>query len=158
MASEQTEQKKKAKPSTRISSVGSDSVSAMANKRITMSRRKQLGQAVWLFCLFAHFVPENWSGNEPVVVAGGNVITDRDIAERLDVTCCTVADWRRRLRRAGLLTWLVSPGVGRVYFLQAINRLLGPEQKPFPVLRPQSHGSSSRPPLVEMPKATQLLN
>jgi hypothetical protein len=83
--------------------------------------RKQIGSALWLFAAFACLTPADWNGNSPMWVASGNPLADVDLAESLQVSTGTIATWRRRLRAAGLITWLVAPGCGRVFFISALN-------------------------------------
>jgi transcriptional regulator with XRE-family HTH domain len=99
--------------------------------------RKQVGPAVWLLALFVCFAPADWTGDAPVHVARGNVVTDAELAERLGVSQRTIAKWCRRLRAAGLIGWLVAPREGRVFWIGAVNRIFGihsevkpSEQKP----------------------------
>jgi transcriptional regulator with XRE-family HTH domain len=87
--------------------------------------REQIGPAVWLLALLAYFTPADWNGDASVYVAGGNVVTDAELAERLKVSQGTIARWRRRLRAAGVLVWLVAPGKGRAYWIADVNRVLG---------------------------------
>jgi len=56
---------------------------------------------------------------------------------RLGVSQGTISTWRRRLRAAGVIGWLVAPGKGRAYWIADVNRVLGvhgaaktAEQKP----------------------------
>jgi len=87
--------------------------------------RKQIGSALWLFALLAHFTPAEWTGDTSAWVASGNVISDAELAERLEVSSSAIATWRRRLHKTGLLGWLVSPGNGRAFFITAVNQVLG---------------------------------
>lgn len=84
-----------------------------------MNGHKQIGSAVWLLALFAAFTPDGWTGDAPTLVAGGNIISDSELTDRLQITRGTLASWRRRLRRARLLDWLVRPGIGRAYIIGA---------------------------------------
>lgn len=93
-----------------------------------MNGRKTIGSAVWLLIFLAAYTPENWTGDARAYIAGGNIISDGELADRLQITLGTLASWRRRLRRAGLLDWLVRPGVGRVYIISALNQALPHEQ------------------------------
>lgn len=86
-------------------------------------RRKQVGRAIWLLAFLGLFSPDTWDGMQRVVVAGGNVISDSELADRLQVTASTISCWRRRLKRAGLLDWLVSRGNGRVLFLRGMSQM-----------------------------------
>lgn len=90
--------------------------------------RRRVGPAVWLLALFAAYTPADWTGDAPAYVAGGNIIPDGELADRLQITPGTLANWRRRLRKATLLDWLVRPGVGRVYIIGALNQALPHEQ------------------------------
>jgi transcriptional regulator with XRE-family HTH domain len=74
--------------------------------------RKQLGPAVWLLALFVRFAPADWTGGAPAYAAGGNVVSDAQLAERLEVSQGTISQWRRRLRSAILIGWLVAPRQG----------------------------------------------
>jgi hypothetical protein len=91
---------------------------------------KQIGPAVWLLLLLLRFVPAEWSGNEPVWVGGGNVVSDRELADWLEVSSAVITKWRLRLRKLGLLGWLVSPDRGRAFWVAGANRVLGSEEKP----------------------------
>jgi hypothetical protein len=92
--------------------------------------RKQIGPAVWLLLLLLRYAPMEWSGDEPVWVVGGNVVSDAELAERLDVSTAVVMKWRLKLRQLGLLGWLVSPGRGRAFWVAGANRVLDSEAKP----------------------------
>jgi hypothetical protein len=99
--------------------------------------RKQIGPALWLLALLCRFTPAEYTGDESAWVAGGNVISDAEFAGRLGASLRTIANWRRRLRKLGLLGWYVAPGSGRVFWVGPVNRALGtfdavkpPEQKP----------------------------
>jgi hypothetical protein len=93
-----------------------------------MNGRQKIGSALWLLIFLAAYTPENWTGDAPAYIAGGNIVSDGELADRLQITLGTLASWRRRLRRAGLLDWLVRPGVGRVYIISALNQALPYEQ------------------------------
>jgi hypothetical protein len=97
--------------------------------------RKKIGPAVWLLALLWDSMPADWTGNTFLYVAGGNVISDAEFAERLEVSQRTIAKWRSRLRAAGMIGWLVAQGRGRVFWIAAGNRgkaaeLKAAEQKP----------------------------
>lgn len=102
--------------------------------------REHIGPAVWLLALLACSTPAGWSGDSPVYVAGGNVVTDAELAERLGVSKETIARWCRRLRAAGVIGWLVAPKQGRVFWIGAVNHIFAAhgEGKPFekPAERP----------------------
>jgi hypothetical protein len=89
--------------------------------------RRCVGPAVWLFILLAAYTP-TWTGDSAVYAAGGNVIGDPELADVLQVTPGIIARWRRRLKKAHMLDWLVRPGVGRVYIISALNKVLPQEQ------------------------------
>ena len=87
--------------------------------------RRLIGPAV-LLGLFQRFVPNDWNGDVAVYVANGNVVPDGELAGLLEVSRQTIANWRCRLRAAGLIGWLVMPGQGRVFWLNAVNQVLAP--------------------------------
>jgi hypothetical protein len=91
-----------------------------------MMRRKEIGSGLWLLCLLAHYTPDDWDGTTAVYVAGGSVISDRELSERLQVSSGTVRTWRCRLRKANLLRWTVEIGVGRVFIISAVKALFVP--------------------------------
>jgi DNA-binding FadR family transcriptional regulator len=91
-----------------------------------MMRRKEVGSSLWLLCLLAHYTPDDWDGTAAVYVAGGSVISDRELSERLQVSRGTVRAWRCRLRKANLLRWTVEIGVGRVFIISAVKALFVP--------------------------------
>lgn len=84
-----------------------------------MNPRKQIGNAIWLYRLLVQFAPENWTGT-PTYVAGGRIISDAELETRLDAKPRTISAWRRKLKAAGLLDWLLKPGEGRVYQIAAV--------------------------------------
>jgi hypothetical protein len=84
-----------------------------------MNPRKQIGNAIWLYRLLVQFAPENWTG-APTYVAGGRVISDAELEATLEVKPRTISVWRRKLKAAGLLDWLLKPGEGRVYVIVAV--------------------------------------
>ncbi|PYU22169.1 MAG: hypothetical protein DMG32_18965 [Acidobacteria bacterium] len=90
--------------------------------------RRRVGPAVWLLAFFAAYTPAGWTGDTPAYIAQGNIISDGELADRLQISIGTLASWRRRLRKAHLLDWLVRPGVGRVYIISALNKVLPKEQ------------------------------
>jgi hypothetical protein len=97
--------------------------------------RKKIGPAVWLLALLWDSMPANWTGDTFLYVAGGNVISDAELAERLEVSQRRIAKWRSRLRAAGMIGWLVAQGRGRVFWIAAANQgnageLKAVEQKP----------------------------
>ena len=94
-----------------------------------MHLHKQIGPAVWLLLLLLRFVPADWSGDEPAWVVGGNVVSDSELAERLEVSRAVIAKWRLRLCKLGLVGWLVAPGQGRAFGVAGANRVLGSEEK-----------------------------
>ena len=94
-----------------------------------MNIRKQIGPGLWLFAFLGQFTPASWDGIERVVVAEGNVISDRELADRLQVTASTISSWRRRLKRAGLLDWLSERGRGRVLFLRGVSQAFAPSAR-----------------------------
>jgi hypothetical protein len=90
-----------------------------------MNLRKQIGPALSLLLLFWLHTPDGWNGLDQVPVAGGNVISDEELAAWLDAKPSTVEAWRRRLRKAGLLDWLVKPGMGRQLFVKGFHQIFG---------------------------------
>jgi hypothetical protein len=90
--------------------------------------RRLVGPAAWLFVFLAAHTPEGWIGDAPTYVAGGNIISDAELVERMQITLGTLASWRRRLRKAHLLDWLLRLGVGRVYIIGPLNQALADEQ------------------------------
>jgi hypothetical protein len=90
--------------------------------------RRRVGPAMWLLVFLAAYTPEGWTGDASAYIARGNIISDGELADCLQVTRGTLSRWRLRLRRAHLLDWLVRPGVGRVYIISALNKLLPQEQ------------------------------
>jgi hypothetical protein len=69
------------------------------------------------------FVPSEWTGAEPVWVASGNLISHRELAEGLGVSPAVISNWRVKLRKLGLLGWLVTPGKGRALWVAGVNRV-----------------------------------
>jgi hypothetical protein len=90
---------------------------------------KQIGPAVWLLLLLLRFTPAEWTGDESAWVVGGSVVSDAELAERLEVSRAVITKWRLRLRKLGLVGWLVSPGRGRAFWVAGVNRVLGIEEK-----------------------------
>lgn len=84
------------------------------------SFRMQIGSALWLWELMVNLVPDTWDGKSHVFVAGGQVLSDRQLAIWLDAKVSTIAAWRRRLRAVGILDWSVKPGAGRVYVVSPL--------------------------------------
>ncbi|MBZ5701023.1 MAG: hypothetical protein LAN84_04180 [Acidobacteriia bacterium] len=101
-----------------------------ATSQTSDNLRKQIGPAVWLLLLLLRFVPAEWTGDEPAWVVGGSVVADAELAERLEVSPAVITKWRLRLRKLGLLGWLVSPGRGRAFWVAGVNRVLGGGEKP----------------------------
>ena len=94
--------------------------------------RKKVGHAIWLLSVFAHRAPAEWSGDESAWIAGGNPLTDSQLGEWLGESARTIAEWRLRLRKLGLLGWHVVPGKGRAFWVGPVNRVLEAlsEQRP----------------------------
>ena len=69
--------------------------------------RNQIGRAYWLLVLLGWFVPQEWTGDTAVYVAGGNIITDAELAERLEVSQRTISNWRQIARgwRRSCASW-----------------------------------------------------
>ncbi|HEY6129266.1 MAG TPA: hypothetical protein VIW23_13895 [Candidatus Acidoferrum sp.] len=88
-----------------------------------MNLRKQIGSSIWLLIHLLRFVPSEWTGAEPVWVAGGIVVSDEGLAEALEVSPAVISGWRTKLRKLGLLGWLVSPGKGRALWVAGVNRV-----------------------------------
>ena len=93
-----------------------------------MNPRKQIGSAVWLLVFFKQYMPEGWDVNEPAYVANANIMSDSFIAQRLFTSERTIAIWRGRLRKAGVLDWLVKFGEGRVYIVRGLERTIASNQ------------------------------
>jgi hypothetical protein len=118
--------------------------------------RRQLGPAIWLLALLARFTPAEWTGDESTWIAGGNVVSDAELAERLGASQRTIAKWRLRLGKVGALGWHIAPG-GRVYWITAVNRVFAPlsqprsaEQKPT-----SDSGAENTELLTDMPAASR---
>src|SRR5712692_10754348 len=100
--------------------------------------RERVGSAVWLLLLLANFTAQEWGGDAPPGAAGGNVVTDAELAMHLGVSEGTISKWRSKLRAAGVIGWLVAPRQGRAYWVKGVNSALGsgvaereaPEEKP----------------------------
>jgi hypothetical protein len=91
-----------------------------AASQTSSSFRKQVGPAVWLLMLLVQHAPADWTWEKAVYAAGGNVVSDAELAVWLEVKPRTIAAWRRKLKAAGFLDWTLKPGVGRVYVLAAL--------------------------------------
>lgn len=98
--------------------------------------RKQIGPAIWLLILLVQHTPADWTGVEAAWVAGGNVVSDSELVKRLGISLAALAGWRRRLRKLGLMGWLLSPHNGRAYWVAGIARVFADsevtEQRPGP--------------------------
>jgi hypothetical protein len=88
--------------------------------RLVLSLRVQFGQAAFLLLYFMGCAPVDWNGEAPAYVADGCLISDASLAERLNVNPRRLSAWRKQLRDAGKLDWMLKPGVGRVYILAAL--------------------------------------
>ncbi len=85
--------------------------------------RKRIGSSVWLLSFLAGWVKADWDGLERLPVEYGTPLTDRDLALLLEVKPATVARWRLRARRAGLLYWQDDPDTGgRVFFFEPLKK------------------------------------
>ena len=115
-----------------------------------MNLHKQVGPALWLLVLLAAHTPKGWEGSSSVYVADGNVISDAELAERLQVSPQTLGRWRRRLRKAQSIDWLVKPGVGRVYIITVPKHALAME--PHAESRPSQHAGAKASVAGEAPK------
>jgi hypothetical protein len=97
---------------------------------------KQIGPAIWLLILLIQHTPADWNGNESAWVAGGNVVSDSELVQRLGISLAALAGWRRRLRELGLMGWLLSPRHGRAYWVAGVARVFAEsgaaEQQPGP--------------------------
>jgi len=95
---------------------------------------KQIGPAIWLLILLIQHTPADWNGHESVWVAGGNVVSDSELVQRLGISLAALAGWRRRLRKLGLMGWLLSPRHGRAYWVAGVARMFAEaaEQQPGP--------------------------
>ena len=82
--------------------------------------RQQIGSALWFWELMVNLVPDTWDGKCHVFVAGGQVLSDRQLGIWLDAKVSTIAAWRGRLRAVGILDWSVKPGAGRVYVVSPL--------------------------------------
>lgn len=89
-----------------------------------MNGRKTIGSALWLLTLLGRYVPATWDGIQPAVVANGNTVSDRELADRLGVKPATVAKWRKRLCKAGVLHWHLVPKLGRIFYLHNLEPVL----------------------------------
>jgi hypothetical protein len=109
--------------------------------------RRLVGPAAWLFVFLAAHTPEGWIGDAPTWVAGGNIISDAELVERLQITPGTLASWRRRLRKAHLLDWLVRLGVGRAY-------IIGPLNQPLPQVQAEIQRGATPKSVQAAPRST----
>ncbi len=82
----------------------------------TAEWRHRLGSSVWLFFFLQSLVPDDWDGS-PTFVWRGQLFTDLTLAQALDVRPSTIANWRRTLRRNGLLRWAREPNVSGYYLI-----------------------------------------
>jgi hypothetical protein len=98
--------------------------------------RKQIGPAIWLLILLVQHTPADWTGNESAWVASGNVVSDAELVKRLGISLAALSGWRRRLRKLGLMGWLLSPRNGRAYWVAGVARAFADsevtEQPPGP--------------------------
>ena len=122
-----------------------------ATSRNSKSVRKQIGPAVWLLAVLVRFTPADWKEDEPTYVAGGNVVSDADLGELLEVSTQTIATWRRRLRKTGLIGWLILPGQGRVFWVAALNHLCAPFGNPAQTAQGPAEESAPAKPGPEQP-------
>lgn len=99
-----------------------------------MNARKQIGNAIWLYRLLVQFAPEDWAG-DATYVAGGRIISDAVLGARLNAKPRTISTWRRKLKAAGMLDWLLKPGEGRVYVIASVAEESKPAETPS--VRPQ---------------------
>jgi hypothetical protein len=66
-------------------------------------------------------------------------LTDADLAEALEVSTGTISAWRRKLRAAGFITWLVAPGGGgRVFRMAAVSDEIANVKEPKPEKEPET--------------------
>lgn len=123
----------------------------------TPNLRKQIGPALWLYALLGQFVPADSRGDKAVYVAGGNVVTDAELALRLEASERVVGCWRRRLRAARLIGWLTAPGgKGRVFWLEAMNPVAGIEPQ-IPSAQPTKIQTIKTAPLEALEPASRWL-
>jgi len=101
-----------------------------ATSQTPKNLRKHIGSAVWLLGLLMRFTPADWTGDAPAWVAARNVVSDAELAERLEVSQETIARWRCRLRAAGVIGWHVAPGQGRAFWVCAVNHIFGVHGEP----------------------------
>jgi hypothetical protein len=88
--------------------------------RLVLSLRTQLGQAAFLLLHLMGCAPLDWNGETPAYVADGRMINDLALAEHLNVKHRRLSAWRKQLRDAGKLDWMLKPGIGRAYILAAL--------------------------------------
>ena len=101
--------------------------------------RKRIGSAVWLLVLFANLMPTDWAASAGARVADGTPLTDADLAEALEVSTGTISAWRRKLRAAGFITWLVAPdGGGRAFRMAAVSDEIANVKEPKPEKKPET--------------------
>ena len=94
----------------------------------TTNLPKLVGPAVWFLNLLEQHTPADWTGNESAWVAGGNVVSDSELVNRLGISLAALAGWRRRLRKLGLMGWLLSPRHGRAYWVAGVARVFADSQ------------------------------
>lgn len=118
-----------------------------ATSEIPKNVRKQIGPAIWLLLLLLRYTPAEYSGDGSAWVSGGNVVSDSELAQRLEVSPAVVRAWRHRLRRAGLLGWLASPvpGAGRAFWVAGPNRVVSEEKQAIATTEKQPAALSTCP-------------
>jgi hypothetical protein len=109
------------------------------------SLRKQVGPAIWLLILLVQHTPADWTGNESAWVAGGNVVSDSELVKRLGISLAALAGWRRRLRKLGLMGWLLSPRHGRAYWVAGVARVFADSEATEQAPRPEDNKPASAP-------------
>lgn len=87
--------------------------------------RKQIGPAFWLLGLLTCYAAGEPKWDSFITVNNGNAFTDNELASMLEVSATTVANWRTRLRAAGLLTWDSARNGGRVFQVRSVTKILG---------------------------------
>lgn len=97
------------------------------------SIRKQIRSAVWLLVLLVQLSPVEWVGDSSMYLNDARPINDEELAQSLGASKRLIARWRLRFRKAGVIGWLISPGLGRIYWINAVNTLLFP-----PAAKPQA--------------------
>ena len=81
-------------------------------------------------------------------IFGGKALTDAELSEWLEASRRVVAAWRRRLRKADLIGWMMFPGQqGRVFWIGPVNKTLifkttTPAKPPSPEEVPQAPAGS----------------